>query len=193
MVHMITSRMSNIDISVISKFTKWFFWLGLALTVLGIAAISAATLTTVITVTVLGLFITLGSVFLILDTLKFWWGNWGGFFLHLIVAILYLIAGLMLIEYPLIGSMSITFILGVAYVVIGMFRLIYVFNTRLHGSSVAFFNGLISLLIGILILQSWPDSSLFILGLFVGIDLLFVGLAYIFMSLSVKRVTQSRQ
>ena len=154
---------------------------------LWIAAISTATLTTYITVLVLGAFITAVSVILIVDTLTFWWGRWSGFFLHLIVGILYLCAGIMLIEHPLLGTLSITLVMGAAYTVIGIFRLVYVLSTRLISWGWGFLYGVVTLLLGILILESWPASSLFILGLFVGIDLFFVGWAYIIMSLTAKR------
>jgi len=41
--------------------------------------------------------------------------------------------------------------------------------------------------LGILIMESWPESSLYIIGLFVGIDLFFCGWAYIMVAFAARR------
>jgi len=70
--------------------------------------------------------------------------------------------------------------------IVGFFRMAYVLSTRVPNWGWGFFSGLLALLLGVLILSSWPQSGLFVIGLFVGIDLFFVGLAYIMTSLAAR-------
>jgi uncharacterized membrane protein HdeD (DUF308 family) len=47
-------------------------------------------------------------------------------------------------------------------------------------------SAVITLLLGIIILAKWPVSSLYILGIFLGIDLVFAGVGWIFVGLGLK-------
>ena len=48
-------------------------------------------------------------------------------------------------------------------------------------------NGCITLLLGLLINRQWPDSALWVIGLFVGIEMIFNGWGWIMLSLGLKR------
>lgn len=172
-----------------SKNWGWFFLWGIALFILGMTAIGATTFTTLFSVIFLGSLLLLGGVIIIIDAFSFWWHKWSGFFLHLIIGIFYCAIGVMLIQSPAIASISITLLLGIFYLAVGIFRLIYSLSLRTPMWGWGFFNGLISLLLGILILASWPASGLFIIGLFVGIDLLFCGLSYIMTAFAARSLT----
>jgi uncharacterized membrane protein HdeD (DUF308 family) len=49
------------------------------------------------------------------------------------------------------------------------------------------FSGVITLLLGVLILLRWPVSSVYILGLFLGIDLIMAGAGWIGLGLGLRR------
>ena len=159
---------------------------GVILIILGIIALSTTTFTTLLSVMLLGLLIAIAGVVIVLDSFKSWWGSWGGFFLHLVLGVLYIVAGIFLIDQPLLGSISITLMLGIFYLVAGVFRLIAATSWKMRRWGLNFFNGLIALLLGILILSNWPQSSLFMIGIFVGIDLVFAGWAYLMIRLAAK-------
>lgn len=178
-------RISNKDIN---AYWGWFLAWGILLLVLGIAAISAATLTTLISVLFLGFVITIGGVVIMIDTFTFWWRRWQGFILHLLIALLYLVVGVMLINNPVAAAASLTLFLGILYIFAGIFRVIYSLTVKLNRWGLSFFSGLVSLLLGILIVSSWPSSSLFIIGLFVGIDLVIAGWVYIMGALTAKNL-----
>lgn len=163
----------------LSRSSTWFFIGGILFLILGIAAISAQFTTTMITVMFIGSIIMLGGVICIIDAFVNWRHHWGDLLLHFALGILYLIIGFLVIRSPLLASVSLTFLLGVFYLIVGIFRLISSSITRLPNWGWVFFSGLISALLGFLILISWPSSSLFIIGLFVGIDLLFWGWGYL--------------
>lgn len=166
-----------------------FFFVGILLVILGLIAISTATFTTLLSVVFLGFIIFLSGILILFDTFSFWRGKWGGFLLHLVLGILYLWVGVMLIQNPVQGSVSLTFLLGIFYIVAGVFRIGFSAAVQMPRWGWSWFNGVVTLILGILILTSWPVSSLVIIGLFVGIDLLFVGWAYIMSALAARRVT----
>lgn len=177
-------RLDGTDITSFAKKRGWFIGLGVLLIILGMAAIAAAGFTTLISVIFLGVIILIGGVMITVDTFNAWWGKWKGFMIHLIIGILYLTAGALLIKHPISASISLTLLLGVFYVMVGIFRLIYSLSLRGPTWGWGFFSGFISLLLGGLIMASWPASSLYIIGLFVGIDLLFSGWTYLMIGIS---------
>lgn len=172
----------------IYSYWGWFLAWGIILVILGFAAISAATLTTLISVIFLGFIITIGGVVILVDTFAFWWRRWKGFFLHLLLGLLYLFVGIMLINNPVVATAVLTLTLGILYIFAGIFRITEALTVRFYRWGLTFFSGLVSLLLGILIVSSWPSSSLFIIGLFVGIDLLIAGWVYIMASLTAKKL-----
>lgn len=179
-------RFSDADLARFAKKWGWFVGFGFLLIILGIAAIAAAGFTTLVSVIFLGFLLLMGGVIITIDTFNTWWGKWKGFILHLVIGILYLIAGALLIKHPASASVSLTLLLGIFYAVVGVFRLVYSSLSQGPKWGWGMFSGLISLLLGILIMMSWPASSLYIIGLFVGIDLLFSGWSYVMIGLSAR-------
>lgn len=168
-----------------------FLALGIALVILGAIAISAATMTTVISIIFLGLLLVIaGVVILVLDIFTFWWSKWSGFLIALLFGILYLVVGSMLIGSPITASISITLFLGIFYLVVGVFRTIYYLFAHIPGWRWGITSGIIAAILGILILSSWPSSGLYIIGLFIGIDLLFTGWAYIMAALAARSLAK---
>lgn len=156
-----------------------FKFFGIALIILGLLAIVGAEFTTLLSVMVLGFIIFLGGAIIAFDTFSFWWGKWSGFFLHLVVAVLYLFAGIYLIRNPILSSITLTYMLGFIYVALGVFRILLTPAVRSPRWGWGFFNGIITLILGILIILSLPSSALWIIGTFIGIDLVFTGLNYV--------------
>jgi uncharacterized membrane protein HdeD (DUF308 family) len=187
---MYSSRFLNQYQNAFSANWGTFFLWGLLLVVLGILAISAATMSTMISIIFLGSLLLMGGVVVVIDAFTFWWKKWSGFFLILLLGVLYIIVGGMLIKSPLVASISLTLFLGIFYLIIGIFRVIYSFSLRVPSWGWGFFSGVISAILGLLILSSWPQSGLYIIGLFVGIDLLFVGWSYIMTSLAARALAK---
>jgi uncharacterized membrane protein HdeD (DUF308 family) len=162
---------------------KVFLVLGILLVILGLFAISVAMLTTFLSVILLGVLLFTSGLILFCDSFSFWRRK-SGFVVHFLISLLYIAVGLLLIVKPVMASISLTLMLGIFYIIMGVFRISFASGVQTPSWGWAWFNGLIALAIGILIITSWPQSSFFIIGLFVGIDLVFAGLAYIMASLS---------
>lgn len=181
-----TSSFLNENLLGLSRNWGWLLLWGIVLIVLGCAAISAATLTTILSVIFLGVLIFIAGIVMLIDSFKSWWGRWGGFLLHLIISLFYIAVGAMLVKNPVSASISLTLLLGSFYLIIGFFRIIYSFSFLLPQWGLNLLSGIISLVLGALILANWPASSLFVIGLFIGIDLLVVGFTYVIVSLSIR-------
>jgi uncharacterized membrane protein HdeD (DUF308 family) len=169
---------------VFSKNWAWFFAFGFVLVILGTIAICAATMTTLISVIFLGVLLAISGIVVVIDTFTLSGKKWSSYSLHLFMGLLYFGVGVMLIKSPVSGSMSLTLLLGIFYTILGVSRVLFASTLRLPRWGWGFFSGLITLLLGTLILANWPGSSLFIIGLFIGVDLLVCGWAYIMASLA---------
>lgn len=169
---------------------NWGFFLawGVALLLLGILAISYSTFTTLVSVMTFGFFLLFAGVLVIIDSFHFWKGKGGSFFLQLLMGLLYLIVGLSFIFSPMLGSLSLTFLMGTLFLILGIYRIFGSWSFGLPGKGWILFSGLITLLLGILILTGWPITATYIIGLFLGIDLLFLGMNYIMMAFAVRKL-----
>lgn len=183
-----SNRFVDLHLPAFGKNWGLFLFWGIALTVLGFIAIFESAFTTLFSVVAFGFLIFFAGCVLLLDTLSFWRKKWSAFLMHFGLSALYLILGLMLILNPMSGSISITLLLGIFYIVIGLFRISFVSFVQTPNWGYGLFNGLIALALGILILANWPQSSLIIIGLFIGIDLVFCGMSYLMAAIAAKRL-----
>jgi uncharacterized membrane protein HdeD (DUF308 family) len=102
----------------------------------------------------------------------------GGIAWQIVIGILYLFVGFYLIFHPSRGLVTLTLLLACYFVVEGILELgMYFRLRRSHHAGWFLWDGLITLLLGILIWAHWPFSSVWVLGTIVGISLLISGFA----------------
>jgi uncharacterized membrane protein HdeD (DUF308 family) len=100
----------------------------------------------------------------------------GSLVVRMIWAILTVVVGVWLIIEPSNGTLTLTLVLGIYFLFMGLTRTTIAFISRGQpNAGLLGLNGVASLLIGILILAKWPDSADWAIGLLVGIDLIFAG------------------
>lgn len=100
---------------------------------------------------------------------------------QLIIAILYLFVGFYMIFHPARGLVTLTLLLASYFVIEGILELVLYFRLRhAHRASWFLWDGIITLLLGILIWAHWPFSSVWVLGTLIGISLLISGFARLF-------------
>lgn len=179
---------NNQTLALINKNWGWFLAWGIFLIILGLAAVSASTFTTLVSVVFLGFLILVSGILVLIDSFTSWWGRWGNFVFHILMGLLYLIVGGMLIKSPLWGAVSLTLLLAILFILLGAFRIVFSLSASFPHWGWSLFNGIITLVLGIFIFLHWPAASLFFIGLFVGIDLIFFGWTYIMLALSVKKM-----
>jgi uncharacterized membrane protein HdeD (DUF308 family) len=164
----------------------WAFLVGMgaALMILGAVAIGSSFITTLATVVVFGILLLLGALFQMVTA--FWGRSWRGFFLHLLAGVLYLVVGVFMIDHPLETALGITLLVAVGLLASGILRIVVPALERFDGWGWMFLSGLVSLLLGIAIWRQWPFSGLWVIGLFVGIEMLSSGLSWMMLGLAVR-------
>jgi uncharacterized membrane protein HdeD (DUF308 family) len=174
------------ELQTLQKHWVWFLALGIVMTALGMFAIGSACIATVtVTVTWLFGFLLLGGGIAEIVS-SFSAGRWGGTLLHLLIGVLYVMVGLMIIEQPENSAIQLTLIIAIFLMISGVFRIVAALSERFVGWGWVLLNGGVTLLLGMLIWKQWPLSGLWVIGLFVGIDLIFNGWAWIMLSLGLR-------
>ena len=166
----------------------WIVAIGVVDVVVGLIALGNMVTATLVTVFVVGVMMAVAGVAEVIYAFQV--RSRGRFAFWLALGVLYVIAGLLVIQNPRLSAAILTFILGLVLVAGGCMR-IYV-ALGMKGEApwpwiVA--SGVITILLGILILSQWPVFSLFVLGIFLGVDLIFAGLGWIGLGLTLRRGT----
>jgi uncharacterized membrane protein HdeD (DUF308 family) len=102
--------------------------------------------------------------------------------------VLYLVTGLVFFRHPASAVAAVTLLLACALMVGGLFRIIGSLMYRFPQWGWTLVGGIIDLALGIYIYGLWPLDSFLILGLFVGIDLIFTGWTWVMLALAVKNL-----
>src|SRR5512144_1455960 len=98
-----------------------------------------------------------------------------------------LAVGIAFLRRPGVGVAALTLLLGAALLVGGIARIVGGFGEGGESRAWVIANGVITLLLGLLILFAWPGSSLWVLGTFLGVELIVEGVTYIVMASSLRR------
>jgi len=164
----------------------WVFLIGMGigLMILGLIAIGYSLIATLATALVFGILLLTSALFQVVTAL--WGRSWRGFFLHLLAGVLYFIAGLFMIENPLVTALGLTLLIAACLLVGGILRIVLSVIERFEGWGWALLTGVVSLLLGAAIWRQWPLSGLWVIGLFVGIEMLFSGLSWVMLGLAVR-------
>jgi uncharacterized membrane protein HdeD (DUF308 family) len=161
-----------------------FFALGLASVIVGVVAICFAVFATLVKVLVIGILLLIAGVTEVVHA--FMARNGRGFALHLLAAALYLFVGVFVIEDPVRAARVLTLLLVAAFLVGGLLRIIFSLGATPPGWPWVLLNGVIDLVLAGLIWSEWPESSLWVIGVFVGIDLIFHGWSWMGLALAVR-------
>ncbi len=105
-------------------------------------------------------------------------GHWAGFFQHLLAAVLFGVAGLLMIVKPRLSAEVMTLFMAAFFLGGGLLQIIVAAALALPGSSWQVADGVITLALGLLVMAEWPASGLWAIGLFLGVDLIFFGFAW---------------
>jgi uncharacterized membrane protein HdeD (DUF308 family) len=166
-----------------------FLLLGIALVVLGAVCISEPLIPTLASVVFLGYLLIAAGIVQIVSS--FWSGKWSGMLLHLLIGVLYAIVGYMIVDSPGVSMLLLTQFIAIFLIVGGLFRIISALVVRFQDWGWVALNGGVTLLLGIIIHRQLPEAALWVIGLFIGIEMVFNGWAWIMMSLGLRAVAKS--
>jgi uncharacterized membrane protein HdeD (DUF308 family) len=167
----------------------WFVLVGIALVVLGTVALGAAVIASLAVAVVLGMLILVGGV---AETLgAFWCRGWSGFFLHLLSGVLSLVIGVLFLRAPVNALLALTLLMACFFMVGGVFKIVAALSYRFAAWGWPLASGIIDLALGVLIWQDWPESGLWVIGLFVGINMVFRGFNWIALGLALRSLPRA--
>jgi uncharacterized membrane protein HdeD (DUF308 family) len=156
----------------------WIVALGVVYVVAGFIALGSVMIATVASVLVVGVMMIIAGVVELINAFQI--KTWGKFLFWALLGVLYIVAGFVTFENPLLAAVLLTLILGASLVASGVVRLFLAFSMGRQMPWVwVALSGVITLLLGLLILARWPINSVYILGLFLGIDLIMAGASWI--------------
>ena len=165
----------------------WIVALGVIYLIAGVLAFGSVFFATVVSVLFVGAMMIVAGVAEIINAFQF--KTWGKFLLWMLLGVLYVAAGMIAIMNPLLAAAYLTLMLGFALVFGGVLRIFLAFQMKSAGGPWAWvaLSGVITFALGCMIIVQWPASSLFVLGVFLGIDLIFIGAGWITMGLALKK------
>ena len=155
----------------------WFLALGILFIVLGAVCVIGDVNATFATVLFFGWMLVISGIFGLVHAFRT--HTWQGCLLSLLTALLRGFAGYLLIRYPLAGAATITLVLACLLCVGGLFRAIGSGMLKFPGWGWSVFSGILSLLLGIMLLAQMPLSSVWFIGFAIGVDLIFDGVSLI--------------
>ena len=161
----------------------WSIVLGIAMMILGFIALSDQVVATATVATFIGIILLFGCAFSLVKLFTI--HGWKSHFWYIFVAVAYGFAGYIFIARPFAAAIAFTLVLGWVILIGGIFRTFLAFKLR-HNRGVGWvlFSAIVSIILGGLIISQWPGTGLYILGLFLGIELIFAGAGWLGLALS---------
>jgi uncharacterized membrane protein HdeD (DUF308 family) len=158
----------------LSRSWKALMGVGIAAIVLGCIAILVPAVASVGTAIFIGWILLIAGAFLV--AAAFSAHSVGTLLWRMLWAVLTVLVGLWLIVEPHNGTLTLTLVLGIYFLFMGLTRIIIAFIARGQpNAGWVGLSGVAGLLIGILVLAKFPSSADWAIGLLVGIDLIFAG------------------
>ncbi|HXY11637.1 MAG TPA: DUF308 domain-containing protein [Terriglobales bacterium] len=113
----------------------------------------------------------------------------GGLLWELLLGVVYIFIGVYLLMHPLAGLATLTIALAIYLFIEAILEFVLGFSLRpLPGSGWLVFDGIVTLILAVMIWRTWPSSTGWVIGLLVGISMLFSGLARLGISLAARSV-----
>ncbi|WP_295457384.1 HdeD family acid-resistance protein [uncultured Thiodictyon sp.] len=164
----------------------WLLVLGLSSIALGTLGFYMTFALTLVSVLFFGVLILAAGIFQLIHA--FTCTGWKSVFWHVLIALLYVVAGVDIMIDPVRASAILTLVLAGLLIAVGLLRSIMAFQLRsTAGWLWPLLSGLVSIALGAMILAQWPISGLWVIGLFVAIELVFNGWSYLIIALAVRR------
>lgn len=166
--------------------TRWkpLLTLGLVLIVAGTLALIASFVATLVSVLAFGwLLLVSGGMEMVY---AFGRSRWTGTILHVVNGALSLVAGLLLLMNPGAGALVLTLLMAMFFLIGGLFRIVASLVTELPHRGWVLLSGVVTLLLGIFIWRQLPGAAVWLIGTFVGVDMIMIGWSWTMAALAAR-------
>jgi uncharacterized membrane protein HdeD (DUF308 family) len=162
----------------------WFLILGAAWILLGLVCLSSAVFTTNVAVALFGFLMFIAGIAQIVTS--FWAGRWSGTLLQLLVGILYAVVGYIVFQNTPEAAAGLTLLIAGFLLIGGIVRIVVALSEQFNGWGWVLLNGAVATLLGFMIFRNWPISGLWVIGLYIGIEMIFNGWYWVMLAFGVK-------
>jgi len=169
----------------------WLLVLGILSAILGVVGLGMAFFLTLASVLYFGVLVMIVGVVQVVHAAKC--SGWKSVVLHVLIGLLYVVAGFVIVARPLLASLVLTWTLACILIAVGVLRLVMAIQHRaLQGGTWTLLAGAATVLLGLMILARWPTDALWVIGLFLAIELIANGVSAIFVALAARAAGLSR-
>lgn len=168
--------------------TRYIFF-GTILVAVGMAAVIFPIVSTLATIFFIGWMLVLAGIVQGAHAMSY--HEAGAKIIGIILALITLIAGLMILYNPLVGTLSITLLLTFYFLADGIFRILAALRFRPHGGWIfVLLNGFLSIAMAVILFFALPGGALWVLGILLGVNFIFMGMT-LFSLVAAARNSQS--
>jgi len=164
----------------------WFIAFAIATIALGVVSLAYAGISTLASVVVYGWVLIFSGAMEI--GAAFWAVRAGRVLFHLLGGTLSAIVGVLILTHPALGAEALTFALCIMFLATGLYRLVAAFVLQFARWGWAVLSSVITIVLGLIILTQWPAASVWVLGTFVGVDLISRGFAAVMLAIAAHKV-----
>lgn len=174
----LVEKVVELNIKSVRERRGWFMALGILLIVLGMVAIGAPFASGVAVDLLVGWLLVISGVAHAIHAFKA--TGWRGGLVQFLCGLLYLGVGIMMIVHPVAGLLALTVTVLVYFIVSGIFKIILAIRVEhLPQRGWVTLSGILSLALAIYVGSQFPSSALWLIGMLVGIEMLFSGWAFV--------------
>ena len=188
----VRTEMVVVNLEELPRKWGWLLALGILMLVAGCIGLYMTVAVTLVTVLVYGGLIMAGGILSLLHSFRAREEKWQGRLSHILLSLLYLLAGIFILINPVAASVALTLLLAALFMAMGILRIVHGLRCRKRGwkwiSPVVV--GLIDVIFALIIASSWPISGLWVIGLFVSIEMLMNGWILTFTALAARRLAR---
>ncbi|MAL94474.1 MAG: hypothetical protein CME40_05285 [Haliea sp.] len=179
------SKTESVTVSAVStEFSasrNWFLALGVISTLLGAAAIVFPLVAALTIELLIGWILVISGISGLIHAWRA--GRWHGFHFSLVSSLFALGLGMLLLLFPRSGILSLALLVAFFFIITGIMRIMTAWRLRaLKGWTWLLVSGIMPLVLAVLILMLWPEAAGWVIGVLLGIDLLFSGITLILLS-----------
>lgn len=164
----------------------WFVLLGFGLIVLGTIALGSPVVASLATTMVLGALFLVSGLFELVGA--FWARHWSGTLVVLLSGVLSAVLGFMMLNHPARGSLALTVLIAAFLFVSGFFKVSAALSYRIGAWRWIVLGGAVDVLLAVLIWTGFPTTGLVVVGVLVGIALIFRGVTWLMIGLAVRKL-----
>lgn len=164
----------------------WSIFLGILLLIAGVLSIAVPPVAGIAASLFFGWLVLCAGI---LHLIYAWSGHGraGHVFWQTLVGVAYVVAGLYMLFFPVRSMVALALVLAFYIAVVGVLDIIEFISLRgLRGAGWFLVDGIVSLILAGLIFVHWPTNSFFIVGVLVGVSLIFSGIARLSLPLHIQ-------